>query len=1081
MDNIKSLYLAARTSGKRSDIASYNEAVQKLFESGPLSVLPNLEYIISSDANLKKLDDMFHEHGLAIPICNQVIELLESNVERCNILGVDSSLFTEALNSYKQFKDNHHTCFDMYEYYLDDSKLSDYVKSYYSVNSGGIQGRRLPAGMIGKFGESAIPDAIITSDNYGGKTISTLYEFLSSRTDALAKEWITECSKEIVNLDIHGYKLIEEDSLSYLINKKRSDDDSFIRESVLNGNENAYIPYSESDIQNIQDMIAFKEYRLTCMESAEDTSDLQNEIYSLYESLDSIVDESGVGIFESADTKSAAKTIAKKLINLAKDLQKDVVNVTKDVKKEVKKSDDKISKKMLRRGTIRSLVSIGDANEPFGVFTNNSVSAVKNTAKRIPDEATSSGKYLKDIKYFITFEIETGIKLPDTLKEKFSNLVNEAMLRSKLSEYVSKGIITFSKAIELKNPDISKSIINSYISEYYYAYTYTIYHYTIQYAVQISREFAFDGVDMSIFEGMDIRYLMQDVSEMISESYIPAVCDIDTVSDLEESRFDNTDNKYTGMVPSYMSRNHDLSWGETDVRKPQSDDESKSDEPKSIEDFKRPSAVGSSDNAVNKTDEEIEDDNKSDKTSSAPVNNYYYYQYTNSLNKNSNSFNKDNSSHSDDHSYHSTSDDHSSHRSTDDHSTGKRINSNDYQEESAKKSDIYAEREAYFNKYSDLFHGDWKDKSASEKQELLFKSLFSKDLKSMKLDSIPENITIRIGNTDFTFSTKVGYGYVGPREKITNFDQVPCAVYTYQSNKDKFTNGLGKQIGDALLKYIKDSWKEDPKYFGGDEPSNDIDENLKRFKFKAKKMYFNEMGHIGLEFNSDIEPEHGVGICILPSLKFFISYATDYIFESTNICGTDDSYTEAVGDADDMRPESDNPIKDLAQDVDRNLAKTQQAAKKKVQGVINAGNAFMKPVKRTHQWVMKMCNDWKDAKETKVKEKFADPHARKNIFSAITWCIKTGSLAKAGLLFNPVFVFLSITKNIGKKDRMKRIRAEMIGEIKQEIKIIEEKIKDADAAGDKAAKYKLMRLKNELNKKLLRVGGSDVRSWKKIL
>ena len=64
---------------------------------------------------------------------------------------------------------------------------------------------------------------------------------------------------------------------------------------------------------------------------------------------------------------------------------------------------------------------------------------------------------------------------------------------------------------------------------------------------------------------------------------------------------------------------------------------------------------------------------------------------------------------------------------------------------------------------------------------------------------------------------------------------------------------------------------------------------------------------------------------------------------------------------------------------------------------------------------------------------------------------------------------------------MKRIRAEMIGEIKQEIEIIQEKIKDADAAGDKAAKYKLMRLKNELQKKLLRVGGSDVRSWKKIL
>ena len=65
----------------------------------------------------------------------------------------------------------------------------------------------------------------------------------------------------------------------------------------------------------------------------------------------------------------------------------------------------------------------------------------------------------------------------------------------------------------------------------------------------------------------------------------------------------------------------------------------------------------------------------------------------------------------------------------------------------------------------------------------------------------------------------------------------------------------------------------------------------------------------------------------------------------------------------------------MAQDVDRTLAKTQQAAKKKVQGIMNTGKAFMKPVKRTRDWVMKLVHDWKDADETKIKEKIADPHA----------------------------------------------------------------------------------------------------------
>ena len=46
----------------------------------------------------------------------------------------------------------------------------------------------------------------------------------------------------------------------------------------------------------------------------------------------------------------------------------------------------------------------------------------------------------------------------------------------------------------------------------------------------------------------------------------------------------------------------------------------------------------------------------------------------------------------------------------------------------------------------------------------------------------------------------------------------------------------------------------------------------------------------------------------------------------------------------------------------------------------------------------------------------------------------------------------------------------MIGELRNEIEVIEEKIKDADRNGDNKAKYRLMRIKNEINKKLLRLG-----------
>ena len=188
---------------------------------------------------------------------------------------------------------------------------------------------------------------------------------------------------------------------------------------------------------------------------------------------------------------------------------------------------------------------------------------------------------------------------------------------------------------------------------------------------------------------------------------------------------------------------------------------------------------------------------------------------------------------------------------------------------------------------------------------------------------------------------------------------------------------------------------------------------------------------------------------------------------------------EAVGDADNDRPESDHPIKDTLTDIDREISKHQQGMKKKVQDVQNAGRAAAKPFKRMSQWVNNMISNWRDKDETKAKEKLADPHARKNLFHAIGWLIKNGSLLKAGILLNPIFLLISIYRKATAGSREFRLRNEMIGELKTEIEIIDEKIQDADRKQDLKAKYQLMRFKNEMNKKLLRVGGG--KQWKKII
>lgn len=185
----------------------------------------------------------------------------------------------------------------------------------------------------------------------------------------------------------------------------------------------------------------------------------------------------------------------------------------------------------------------------------------------------------------------------------------------------------------------------------------------------------------------------------------------------------------------------------------------------------------------------------------------------------------------------------------------------------------------------------------------------------------------------------------------------------------------------------------------------------------------------------------------------------------------DDDPPPEIGSADADKPKSDHPVQDALHDIDRKMTSTQQNVKKTVQSIENTGRVFMKPFRRVKAWIDNMIANFKDKDENSIKEKIADPHARKNIFSAARAAVEVGALAKAGILLNPLFLAIAGFKAIGNKKKAQRIRNEMVGELKTEIEIVNEKIKDADRAGDTRAKYQLMRFRNELNKKLLRVGG----------
>lgn len=371
----------------------------------------------------------------------------------------------------------------------------------------------------------------------------------------------------------------------------------------------------------------------------------------------------------------------------------------------------------------------------------------------------------------------------------------------------------------------------------------------------------------------------------------------------------NTHNKKTGEAPTYLSRNHDLTYGEKDPSKNKydnSDDEASEDEfrrPSASKDDSNsasplilPSAYNNSDNDNNDSKDDNKDNDSVDKSTSLSsqdkqIINNYYYNYHNSLNRNTNSYNKDNSS-------------------RDNHS--------------------------------------------------------------------------RIDNS-------------------------------VRDNHSKTDNSTTTNINSYNLK----------------DNIDDIDNVL---------------------FDKDEEKKESCEIWKL------------------------DPITEAIGDADFNKPESDHPIKDIFTDIDRKTVETQQKVKKKIQDANNVGRSVMKPINRSKAWINKMVMDWKDSNETNIKEKMADPRARKNIFSAIRTAIAAGSYVKAGILLNPVFLFLGVTQKFVKDKNTVRIRNEMIAEIKTEIEILNEKIEDAKGVHDNEEKYKMIRIRNELNKKLIRVGGTKAMS-----
>lgn len=179
--------------------------------------------------------------------------------------------------------------------------------------------------------------------------------------------------------------------------------------------------------------------------------------------------------------------------------------------------------------------------------------------------------------------------------------------------------------------------------------------------------------------------------------------------------------------------------------------------------------------------------------------------------------------------------------------------------------------------------------------------------------------------------------------------------------------------------------------------------------------------------------------------------------------------TEEVGSADDSRPQSDNPLRDGMMDIHRAVTGVKNnivAAGKAV------GGALATPGKKIAEGIQSAINFWKNKSEQEIKEELADPSKRFDLYANVRRAINLYAWWSVGL-WNPLMVYFQITRwwNRNAPGKIQKLRAEMEGELKTEIKIVKDKIQLAEKNGDTKAKYQLMRFENELNKKLKNITG----------
>ena len=160
-----------------------------------------------------------------------------------------------------------------------------------------------------------------------------------------------------------------------------------------------------------------------------------------------------------------------------------------------------------------------------------------------------------------------------------------------------------------------------------------------------------------------------------------------------------------------------------------------------------------------------------------------------------------------------------------------------------------------------------------------------------------------------------------------------------------------------------------------------------------------------------------------------------------------------------------NKVQFKAMDAEAQQLKNQAVRSKKGQEITNAVRAVSKLPLNVLNSIKSMTKKIDDADDERRKKYMTEPGFRKKGCRNMKLALLYGTAAQAKLAFVPI---VAMCRHYSKRKDI-RIRNDLIRELNTEIKVCEEKISDANSNGDTKEKYKLMRIRDQLETEMLRV------------